>query len=107
MAICMYSCLRALFTKMVEPDETGKVFSAIAILVAVVPAGFGPMYKKVYNASLEADFPAAFLLLAGILYGVVCLLCMVLWFNRKQMTVGDKEKEVDMALEEKKKEAQE
>ncbi len=78
---------------MVEPDEAGKVFSSIAILTALIPAGFGPMCKKIYNASLYVDFPSAFLLLAGVLYEIMCVLCVILWFNRKQMTAADIQKE--------------
>jgi hypothetical protein len=37
MRICQYSSGRSIFTKTVDPDEVGKVFSAVAVVAAVSP----------------------------------------------------------------------
>ncbi len=86
--ICIYACLRSLFVKLVAADEKGKIFSAVAILVALVPAGFKPFYRKLYNATIAVDFPSAFLLVSAALYAVVAGLCAFLWFNRERINEG-------------------
>lgn len=37
MRICQYSAGRSIFTKTVDSDEVGKVFSAVAVVAAVSP----------------------------------------------------------------------
>ena len=53
---------RAMFTKTVHPREVGSVFSAVAILSALMPMVGGPVFRGLYNSTIET-LPSAFLLL--------------------------------------------
>ena len=64
MRICEYSTIRALISKTVEHDEIGKVFSGLSILGSTEGFFVGPMYRKLYGATI-ATFPEAILTLAA------------------------------------------
>ena len=54
--IIVYSVTRSQFTRCVGKDEVGKVFSAVALLAALMPLFSNPMGKKLYNATIDT-FP--------------------------------------------------
>ena len=54
--IVVYSVTRSQFTRCVDKDEVGKVFSAVALLAAIMPLVSSPLGKKLYNATIDT-FP--------------------------------------------------
>ncbi len=104
---CQWALVRSVFTKMVDPDEVGKVFSFVAILAATLTLVAIPAVKKLYNATL-AIFPSTFLLVAAGMYLVTFFLNLVLFSFRsrfdhdqtskqeEQEERKDKEKEIDV-----------
>ena len=63
MGSCKYGLVRSLLSKCVNSDETGKMFSALAILSALMPLLSNPVFRGLYNKTLDT-FPAAEILLA-------------------------------------------
>ena len=62
-----YGLVRSLLSKCVAPHETGKVFSALAISMAVMPMLGNPAFRKLYNSTLDTYPAAEILLAAGVL----------------------------------------
>ena len=48
---CVYATARSLCLTCVNEDEVGKLFSAFAILSAIVPFGANPIYRRLYDAT--------------------------------------------------------
>ncbi len=105
---CQWALVRSVFTKMVDKDEVGKVFSFVAILAATLTLFAFPAFKKLYNATLTV-FPSAFLLAAAALYLIALALNIVLFTVRSRFSPGkddddddDKEPKDENVEEEKK-----
>ncbi|GBP09733.1 Solute carrier family 46 member 3 [Eumeta japonica] len=60
------TAIRSLGTKVVDPDEVGKMCSLIGFVEAIVPVVYAPVYSKVYSNTLEI-FPGAFYVLGGVM----------------------------------------
>ncbi|CAK1551446.1 unnamed protein product [Leptosia nina] len=56
--------VRSLGTKVVEPDQVGKMCSLIGFVEAVIPVIYTPIYSQVYSSALDT-FPGAHYLLGG------------------------------------------
>ena len=72
---------RSLFSRCVEPDEVGKIFSAVAIITAVAPLASNIAMRKLYSATLDT-YPQAFMLYTGALFLLATALNFYLWTNR-------------------------
>ena len=57
--LAVYSVTRSQFTRCVGKDEVGKIFSAVALLSAVMRLIASPMGKKLYNATIDT-FPGMY-----------------------------------------------
>ena len=84
---CQWALVRSVFTKMVAPDEVGKVYSFVAILAATLTLVAIPAMKKLYNATL-AIFPSTFLLVAAGMYLLALGLNLVLFSFRSRFSDG-------------------
>ncbi|XP_073953174.1 lysosomal proton-coupled steroid conjugate and bile acid symporter SLC46A3-like [Choristoneura fumiferana] len=58
------TAIRSLGTKVVEPDQVGKMCSLIGFVEAVAPVIYTPLYSQTYKYTL-ATLPGAFYLLGG------------------------------------------
>ena len=59
--------ITSMITMGFDKDELGKVMSVEKIFGALAAIASGPIYKKIYNATL-ASFPATFILFTAALY---------------------------------------
>lgn len=59
-----FIAMRSIASKLVPPEELGKVMSLFGVCEALMPLVYGPMYSAVYRATMES-MPGAFLLLGG------------------------------------------
>ena len=73
-AFCKFGLVRSLLSKCVEPHETGKMFSALAIFCALMPTIANPAFRQLYNLTLPY-FPGAYMIMAA------CVLCISTLFN--------------------------
>ena len=78
-------CCRSLFSRCVEPDEVGKIFSAVAIITAVAPLASNIAMRKLYSATLNT-YPQAFMVYTGALFLLATALNFYLWTNRQRDT---------------------
>ena len=81
---CKFGLVRSLLSKCIEPHETGKIFSSLAIFSALVPLLANPIYRQVYNWTLPF-FPGAVMILAACVLGVSTLLNVYLYTQRHRM----------------------
>jgi PCFT/HCP family folate transporter-like MFS transporter 1/3 len=65
---CKYAVVRSLISKCISIDEVGKVFSILAVVAALAPVAGNPMFRQLYNATLETFPGAIFLLAASLLF---------------------------------------
>ena len=73
---CKFGLIRSLISKCVQSDETGKLFSIMAIMAAILHFAGGAAYRQLYSATLDT-FPASEILMKGILFtfgGVLSLM---------------------------------
>lgn len=56
--------IRSIATKLVSPDDAGKIQSLFGICEAIAPSVYGPLYSTVYRASVEV-MPGAFYLVGA------------------------------------------
>ncbi|XP_050674415.1 proton-coupled folate transporter-like [Leptidea sinapis] len=75
--------IRSLGTKVVDPDEVGKMCSLIGFVEAVVPVIYTPIYSKVYSTTLDT-FPGAFYLLGGMMTVPAVLIFVFLYIMHKR-----------------------
>lgn len=61
-----FIAMRSIASKLVPPDELGKVNSLVGVCEALMPLVYGPMYSSVYQATMTT-VPGAFFLLGGAL----------------------------------------
>lgn len=82
--VCQWPLMRALFTKTVGQDEVGKVFAAVAFIVALAGLVATPIMKGIYNATVDSA-PATFLFYTTGLYGLIIVLGIPLLMSRKYL----------------------
>ena len=63
---CKFSIGRSLLSKCCEPDEVGKMFSILSILISITFMVSNPIVRQLYNSTID-QFPGAFLLLIAAL----------------------------------------
>ena len=62
--ICKWAIVRSFLSKIVEPDELGKVLTGIAVVAGFVPFIKTPLMRETYKATLDF-FPGAIFILSG------------------------------------------
>lgn len=72
--------MRGIATKLVDDDELGKVMALLAVVEAVIPLVFRPIYSKVYSATTDGAY--FYISCAVNLVGV--LLYFVIWRMQKR-----------------------
>ena len=83
---CKYSITRSLLSKCVEPQETGKMFSVVAIVSALVLLLANPILRKIYNWSLPF-FPGAVMVVSACILGISALLSFYLYTQRHRLLI--------------------
>ncbi|XP_050305956.1 uncharacterized protein LOC126743064 [Anthonomus grandis grandis] len=63
-----FIAMRAMITKLVSAEELGKINSLFGMFEAVVPLVYGPLYSRIYAATIDY-FPGCFYLVGG---GLTC-----------------------------------
>jgi hypothetical protein len=93
-----------LLSKCIDTDEIGKVFSILAVVASVAPIGGNPVFRQLYNSTLNV-FPGAVFLLFAALFFLAGTVNLFLYFMRdkinnddspeveKEGNLGEKEKE--------------
>lgn len=61
-----FIAMRSIVSKLVTPDELGKINSLFGVCEALMPLAYGPMYSLVYSSTID-HVPGAFFLLGGFL----------------------------------------
>ena len=79
-----YGLVRSLLSKCVAKHETGKMFSALAILAALMPIAGNPAFRQLYKETLDT-FPAAEILLAAAILATSAILNFVVFTQRWRM----------------------
>ena len=90
---CKYSVVRSLMSKSFSLDEVGKVFSILAVVAALGPVAGNPIFRQLYNATIDT-FPGAFFLLGSLLM-LVATLSNVLIYTQRHKLAPDEEDEVE------------
>ena len=81
MGYCKYGLVRTIMSKSVEADETGKMYSALAIFAAAMPLAGNPAFRQLYDTTLDT-FPAAEILLAASILFISAILNFVIYHQR-------------------------
>ena len=100
---CKYGLVRSLLSKCVEKNETGKVFSTLAILSSVLPLVGIPVYCQFYNCTLNTFPPAEILLTSSILF-ITSIVNFMIYYTQKsrieEFTIQcEKEEEINKVEE--------
>ena len=66
------------------PDETGKIYSALAFLAALAPLVSNPSFRFLYDATIDT-FPSAFLLLEAAVVTLLVYLNFFVYTQRGKM----------------------
>jgi len=80
-----YSLARSALTQLVGEDETGKVFTALAVATGISPLVSGPAIKCLYAATVGGQWPGAFLLASSLVYGLALISNLLLFINRRRL----------------------
>ena len=73
---------RCCISKLISPNEIGRVFTVLAVLESVFPLLTKPFNAFLYKKTLST-FPGAFIALAGCSYCAVCLLQLYIHVGMK------------------------
>lgn len=71
-----FIAMRSIISKLVTPDELGKVNSLFGVCEAIVPLIYGPMYSYIYRTTLNT-MPGAFFLIGG---GLTAPAVIIFWW---------------------------
>eukprot|EP00095_Tigriopus_kingsejongensis_P000772 maker-scaffold67_size430214-snap-gene-1.17 protein:Tk00772 transcript:maker-scaffold67_size430214-snap-gene-1.17-mRNA-1 annotation:"solute carrier family 46 member 3-like isoform x1" len=88
---------RSLITRCIQDDEIGKAFSGVAILTSVCMAISQPVYRLLYDATLDG-FPGAIYVLTALVLAVASVVNVYMFTQRRHIQVG--ESEADVPVEE-------
>ena len=94
LAFCKFSLVRSLLSKCVEPEETGKMFSVLAIFCALMPLLANSAFRPLYSWTLPI-FPGAIFIMAASLLAISALLNIYLYTQRHRM-VYDSQQLIDI-----------
>jgi hypothetical protein len=90
---CKYAVVRSLMSKSIEKDEVGKVFSLLAIMASLAPVAGNPIFRQLYNKTLNY-FPGAIFLLYGAILMVSAAINLYLYFKKQEFRTEPEEEEV-------------
>jgi len=96
MGYCKYAVVRSLLSKCIDANEVGKVFSILAVIASVAPIGGNPVFRQLYNKTLDT-FPGAIFLLFAALLALAGMVNLFLYFMRGKIdhrAVGEDQQEV-------------
>lgn len=96
---CKYAVVRSLISKCIDSSEVGKVFSFLAVLASLAPVAGNPMFRQLYNATLNSQ-PGAIFFLFGAILLCSALGNLYLYFMRHEMKTSadcddDEAKEIE------------
>ena len=74
---------RSLITKIVNPDEVGKIFTVVGTFQALIPFGAAPLFGFLYRGTV-AFFPAAFLFLVAGLKLMEAIVVLIVFVGVKR-----------------------
>jgi PCFT/HCP family folate transporter-like MFS transporter 1/3 len=90
---CKYAVVRSLLSKCVSMHEIGKVFSILAVIAALAPVAGNPIFRQLYNATIDT-FPGAIFTLGSSLLLLATFINVFIYTQRdKLVDEEDKEKE--------------
>ena len=92
--LAKYGVIRSLLSKCVHKDETGKMFSALAVIAAIVPMISFPAVRLLYNETLDT-FPAAEILLSASILIVGTLVNFLIYTQRWRIASFTSQNDVD------------
>ena len=75
--------IRSLITKIIHPDEVGRVFSVVAIFIAILPFIGSPMFGLLYKNTVATQ-PNAFIFLITGIKGLVFLVVLCVYIQMKK-----------------------
>ena len=78
---CKFSLVRALMSRCIETEETGKIFSVLGIFSQVAVMVANPIYRNLYDFTLPI-FPGAEIVMTGGLF-VLCTLIYVYVYTQR------------------------
>ncbi|XP_048523383.1 uncharacterized protein LOC125504846 [Dendroctonus ponderosae] len=84
-----FIAMRAMITKLVLPEELGKVNSLFGIFEALVPLIYGPLYSRIYALTIEY-FPGCFYIVGGVLTVPALFIFYWLYLEHKKDLEEDK-----------------
>ena len=96
LTFCKFGLVRALMSKCIQPQETGKMFSVLGILSQFVLLVANPIYRTLYNATLST-FPAAEIVLTGSLLLLSGFVNFYLYSQRRRMLDYQDSNEITMS----------
>ena len=79
---------RFLLSKCIDSDEVGKAFSILAVIAALAPVAGNPLYRQLYDATIDS-FPGAIFLLTAALYMAAAIGNLFLYFKRDELINGE------------------
>ncbi|GJQ80800.1 hypothetical protein Trydic_g9391 [Trypoxylus dichotomus] len=92
-----FIAMRSITSKLVPPEELGKINSLFGVSEALMPLVYGPMYSFVYKSTIDT-IPGSFLLLGGILTTPAIIIFLWLYKEHRQ---DAKDEAREKALDEK------
>ncbi|XP_077287139.1 putative peptidoglycan muropeptide transporter SLC46 [Arctopsyche grandis] len=86
--------MRSIASKLVEPNETGKIHSLFGVCEAIVPIIYSPMYSQMYVNTIET-LPGAFFLLGALLMIPSIIVFLSMYVLEKRDRQRQESKDVD------------
>ncbi|XP_017776311.1 PREDICTED: proton-coupled folate transporter-like [Nicrophorus vespilloides] len=83
-----FIAMRSIISKLVPPDELGKIYSLFGVSEALMPLVYGPMYSIVYRNTINY-LPGAFFLVGGFLTIPSVLIFFWLYTEHKKDQLED------------------
>jgi len=78
-----FIAMRSIASKLVPPDELGKINSVFGLAEAIVPVIYGPMYSALYARTMDT-VPGAFFLIGGALTAPAVIIFLWMYGQHKQ-----------------------
>ncbi|GLV33311.1 uncharacterized protein CBL_12077 [Carabus blaptoides fortunei] len=78
-----FIAMRSIASKLVPPEELGKINSLFGVCEALMPLVYGPMYSAVYASTMHT-LPGAFFLLGGALTTPAVVIFIWMYFEHKK-----------------------
>ena len=91
---CKFSIGRSLLSKFCEPDEVGKMFSILSILLSLTFMISNPIVRQLYNETIES-FPGAFLLLMAAMLTVSGFGSLFVYLKQNKVIIPSPKSEED------------